>query len=143
MTARDRAEEYLALRRSLGYELKPEGRIVLAFAGWLDETAQSTITAAAAALAWACEPATSPNQHARRLSAVRGFARHMAAFDPGGEIPSPDLLPARTHRPRAVSVFAGGDRRSDPCRGHDRGAAALRHDARGICLIAASGMRPG
>jgi integrase/recombinase XerD len=142
MIARERAEEYLALRRTLGYQLKTEGRIVLAFAEWLDQTAQSRITATAA-LAWACEPETSPNQHSRRLAAVRGFARHMAAFDPGCEIPSSDLLPARTHRSApylyspeeiAALIHAAGTIAA-PLH------AATMHTV--ICLITASGMRLG
>ena len=55
MTIRTRVEDYLAMRRSLGYTLRGEGRMLLAFADRLDQAGQSTITVSAA-LAWATEP---------------------------------------------------------------------------------------
>ncbi len=96
---RERVEEYLAMRRSLGYTLVTEGRMLRDFATWLDEAGQTTVTVTAA-LAWAIEPAGASAAHrARRLAVVRLFARHLAAFDPACEVPPPGLLPARSHRP--------------------------------------------
>jgi hypothetical protein len=93
MSMRTRVEEYLAMRRSLGYKLHGEGRMLLDAAG------QARLTVAAA-LGWACQPATASAQHrSRRMGVVRGFARHLHALDPASEIPPIDLLPARSHRP--------------------------------------------
>ncbi|WP_090593715.1 tyrosine-type recombinase/integrase, partial [Mycolicibacterium brumae] len=51
------------------------------------------------ALRWATEPVgADPVWHGARLSAVRGFARYLAAIDPATEIPPADLLPGRSHR---------------------------------------------
>lgn len=93
-TIRQRAEDYLAMRRTL----VAEGRLLLDFADRLDRDGQNTVTVAAA-LAWARSTGTSPTQQGRRLGIVRVFARHPHALDPACEIPPPGLLPVRTHRP--------------------------------------------
>jgi integrase/recombinase XerD len=99
MSMTSRVEQYLAMRRSLGFTLRGEGRMLMDFADRLDDTGQATITVPAA-VAWASEPSNTTVAHrARRLGVVRGFARYLAAFDPACQIPPPGLLPARAHRP--------------------------------------------
>lgn len=99
MTIRTRVEEYLAMRRSLGYTLRGEGRMLLAFADWLARAGQKTITVSAA-LAWATEPQDATPAHwARRLGVVRAFARHLHTLDPSCEIPPTGLLHGPSHRP--------------------------------------------
>jgi integrase len=99
MSMRERVEEYLAMRRSLGFKLAGEGRMLLEFADRLDTTGQTTVTVTAA-VAWASEPTeASANHRHRRLGVVRGFARHLAALDPTCEVPPVGLLVARPHRP--------------------------------------------
>ena len=51
---RARAEDYLEMRRSLGFKLRGEGRMLAGFAARCDEQGQATITISAA-LAWATE----------------------------------------------------------------------------------------
>lgn len=95
---RARVQEYLALRRSLGFKLAGEQRMLLDFADELDGTGQGTVTVAAA-LAWACRPETASAAHrARRLGVVRCFARHLQTLDPACEVPAAGLLPAHTVR---------------------------------------------
>ena len=67
------AEDYLALRRSLGYRLEVPGRLVGDFARYLDGRGLGHVTVDAA-LSWAVSPGGSPYWHWFRLSAVRGFA---------------------------------------------------------------------
>jgi integrase/recombinase XerD len=99
MSVRTRAEQYLAMRRSLGFKLRGEGWMLLEFADRLDCTGQKTVTVAAA-VKWASEPSGTTTAHRqRRLAVVRGFARYLAAFDPDCQIPPPGLLPGRAHRP--------------------------------------------
>jgi hypothetical protein len=62
VSLRARVEEYLALRRALGYKLQTEGRMLLDFADSLDATGQSTVTVQAA-LAWATESRQASAQH--------------------------------------------------------------------------------
>ena len=93
------ASDYLAMRRSLGYKLRGEGRMLACFAARCDEEGQATITISAA-LAWATESQDAAPAHwRRRLSVVRGFARYLATVDPACQIPPVDLLPAPSHRP--------------------------------------------
>ena len=98
MSMRTRAEEYLALRRSLGRKMRGNGRMLLDFASRLDSAGQSRITVTAA-LEWATEPTTAtPGYWRDRLSVVRGFARHLNTLDPASEIPPADLIVAPSHR---------------------------------------------
>lgn len=97
-TMRQAAEDYVALRRAMGFKLEKPGRLVLQFADHLDRlgTQQLTIDAA---LAWARQPThADPSWWAYRLSAVRGFAAYLLPRLPGTQVPPADLLPLRTTR---------------------------------------------
>lgn len=95
---RARAAQYLAMRRSLGYTLHADERLLTGFIDYLEHEGQATITTGAA-LAWATQPAgVAASWHRRRLSVVRCFARHLAAYDPACEVPPARLLPARETR---------------------------------------------
>jgi len=99
MSMQTRVDDYLAMRRSLGFKLHGEGRMLAGFAARLDDAGQASITISAA-LAWATEsPEAAPAHWRRRLSVVRGFARYLATLDPACQIPPADLLPAPPHRP--------------------------------------------
>ncbi len=99
MNVRTRVEEYLAMRRSLGYKLQGDGRMLLDFADRLDNSGQTTVTVTAA-LAWATESKNaSANHWHHRLGVVRCSARHLNALDPTCEIPPVGLLVARPYRP--------------------------------------------
>ena len=52
---RDALEDYLALRRALGFRLKTAGRLLDQFVSWLDDRGSDTITTEDA-LAWAVLP---------------------------------------------------------------------------------------
>ena len=58
------------------------------------EAAGATTITAELAVAWAQRPGQQahPSYLGKRLCVVRGFARHLAAFDPATEVPSADLL---------------------------------------------------
>jgi integrase len=89
----DMAEEYLAVRRAVGFTLVQAGRDVPNFAAFLDDQGAKTITTALA-LSWA----GTEGPAARRLANVRIFARYVQAFDPATEVPPAGLLPERSHR---------------------------------------------
>jgi integrase len=92
--------EYLQLRRSLGFRLHAAGRALHQFGAFLDARQAPHLTQALA-LAWAQQdPAARPAEWARRLSVVRGFARHWSAQDPHTEVPPWGLLPYRPGRAR-------------------------------------------
>ena len=97
-TLRQAVQEYLNLRRSLGFKLQDAGRGLLEFVTFMEQHRASYITRALA-LAWAKQPlGVQPDEWARRLSHVRLFARHRSATDPRTQIPPPGLLPYRPKR---------------------------------------------
>jgi integrase/recombinase XerD len=99
MTAlRQAAEDYLAVRRSLGFKLVSQGRLLLTFVSYAEQAGASVVTVDLA-LDWAQMPAgRDPAWHAVRLGVVRGFARHLQCLDPRTEVPPADLLPRRSCR---------------------------------------------
>lgn len=99
MSALDRAlEDYLALRRSLGYKLRQEGRLLASFTACLQARGLDRVTVQAA-LGWATQPGSaSPGWHAKRLSAVRGFTAYLATIDETSEVLPAGLLPGRVSR---------------------------------------------
>lgn len=91
-------QDYLALRRSLGFKLKRHSRFLEEFALFLEQAGESRITARLA-LQWATQPKQiQQSEWAARLSVVRGFARYWSATDPTTEIPPEGLLPYRHRR---------------------------------------------
>jgi integrase/recombinase XerD len=97
---RSAVQEYLAVRRGLGFQLRGAGRLLLQFVAFMDARPASHITTSLA-LAWAQQPQTvQPAEWARRLSIVRIFARYRHAMDPRTEIPPDGLLPFRPPRAR-------------------------------------------
>ena len=95
----ERVEQYLAIRRSLGFKLEDHGRLLPQFVAYLDQRGASTLTVEAA-LAWATKPqGVQPFRWKQRLSVVRGFARWLQTFDPATQVPPADLLAYRRARP--------------------------------------------
>jgi len=81
--------DYLAHRRSLGYELRTEGQLLLEFGRYVDrQTRGRARITQALALQWARRPRRAARAYwARRLSVVRALARYCAAFEKGHQIP--------------------------------------------------------
>jgi len=99
-TLRQAVEEYLDLRRNLGFKLRDAGKGLLDFVTFMDQHRASYITQALA-LSWAPKPSNvQPAHWARRLSFVRGFARYRSASDSRTEIPAQGLLPFQPKRAR-------------------------------------------
>lgn len=95
---RDRAEDYLRMRRALGYKLEVQGWLLGEFIAYLEQTGAATVTIEHA-VAWATLPAAAQRSYwAQRLSVVREFARHLRTIDPVCEIPPASLLPFRPRR---------------------------------------------
>lgn len=91
-------DEYLYIRRSLGFKLRYEGTVLPQFLLFLEKENASFITTALA-IKWATLPENVlPIHWSHRLAMVRTFARFHCALDSRTEIPPPDLLPHRYHR---------------------------------------------
>jgi len=118
---RDALEDYLALRRALGFRLAAPARLLGQFVGYLEARGASTITTADA-LEWAVLPAgASPAWQAIRLGAVRGFAAYLHGTDPSVQVPPAGLIR----------------------RGNDRATPYLYSDAEISTIITAAGtLRP-
>lgn len=95
---RRQLEDYLGLRRALGYRLERPEKLLNQFLGHLEAAGQDVVTVEAA-VAWAQLPAGgAPNWWGYRLSVVRGFVTYLHALDPAHQVPSSELLPQRPRR---------------------------------------------
>ena len=95
---RKAVENYLTMRRALGFKLRDMGYNLQHFVSFMEQQGASIITTELA-LRWAQQPqGVQPAQWAARLSFVRSFARYWSATDPRTEIPPPGLLPYRPKR---------------------------------------------
>lgn len=136
-------EDYLRLRRSLGFKLERAGWLLPQLVAYLEAAGAATITSDLA-IAWARLPDYArPNYWAQRLAIARGFARYLQTIDPATEVPPAGVFPARRHRP---SPYLWSPR--DICRLLE-GTRALRPPLRAATheavfgLLAATGMRIG
>lgn len=92
-------DEYLAMRRALGHELRLAGHLLQQFLAFADQAGATYVTTDLA-FSWATQPASAqPAEWARRLGIARRFAEYCAALDPRNTVPSRGLLPDRYQRP--------------------------------------------
>ncbi len=97
-TVREAMEDYLTLRRGLGFKLKKHQRFLQEFASFIEQESTSQINSRLALL-WATQPKhIQPSEWAARLAVVRGFARYWSATDTTTEVPPDGLLPFRPRR---------------------------------------------
>jgi integrase len=101
-------EEYLRLRRALGFKLEYPGHALSQFLAYLEAKGATKITTELA-IAWAgLAKDALPVYRAHRLGAVRGFARYLVAIDPETEVPPTGVWSATTPR-RTPFAFSEGD----------------------------------
>jgi integrase/recombinase XerD len=136
-------DEYLRLRRALGFKLREDERVLGQLVGYLEAAGATTVTTEQT-VNWARLPVgTHPNHWAKRLRIARGFAAYLQTLDPTAEIPPPDVFPHR--RQRATPYLFS---QQDICRLLAE-ARRLRHPLRAASyealfgLLAVSGMRIG
>ena len=128
-TIREALDEYLGMRRHLGFKLHRAGRALLDFVTFMEQREAPVITQALA-LAWAQRPRNvQPATWAARLGDVRVFARHRQATDPRTEVPSPGLLP---FKPRRATPYLYSD---DQIRNLLQAALQLPHRYRQGALL--------
>lgn len=143
-TLRQHLEEYLRIRRSVGYKLDRTEKLLGQFLDHLDAHDHSRITTETA-IAWASEtsPAAGTNWWAHRLSVVRTFARHVHTIDPAHEVPPPGVFPSRPNRAvpyiytdaEITALMAAARQLASPLR-------ATTHETL-IGLLAVTGLRIG
>jgi integrase len=92
-------DDYLLLRRSLGYKLDRTGQVLADFVT-CSEAAGASHIRTDVAVSWALRaPNPDSSWRAGRLGAVRCFARYLHAIDPRHEVPPPGLIPRGAGRP--------------------------------------------
>jgi integrase/recombinase XerD len=92
-------DDYLRLRRGLGFKLGRHGESLPGFVAYLEANHVAAVTVELA-VAWARQPeGIKPITVDFRISAVRGFARYLHTIDPAHEVPPPGLLAAPRRRP--------------------------------------------
>ena len=115
-TLRASVQDYLTMRRGLGFKLHDAGVGLLNFVSFMERKHACRITTRLA-LEWAQKPkSVLPAEWARRLSFVRGFARYRSAIDPRTQ--------NSAERTTAVSSQAGAS--LFLCRPRDRTSACCR-----------------
>ena len=118
---RSSLDDYLRLRRSLGYKLERAGELLDDFVVRMDSAGERTVTTSRA-LDWATLSSDAGARwRAQRLGVVRGFTRYLLAFDSDTEVPPMGLLPSGRCRP-APFIYSDAD------------IAALMAAARGVGL---------
>lgn len=136
-------EDYLRLRRALGFKLERAGALLPQLVVYLEAAGATTVTSDLA-IAWARLPERArPNHWAQRLAVARGFARYLQTIDPATQVPPSGVFPTRRHRPTPYLWSAGDIGRLLDAAGALRPPLrAATHQAL-FGLIAVSGMRLG
>ena len=74
------ADDYVAMRRRLGYRMTGQATYLANFALFLDRSGHRGPVPASVSVTWAADTNSSdPRNPARRLAVIRGFLRHLAA----------------------------------------------------------------
>jgi integrase/recombinase XerD len=95
----EHVDDYLRLRRALGFKLERHGQILPQLVAYLDAAGASTLTSELA-ISWARLPAgTQPRHWAARLAVARGFAAYLQTIDPATEVPPAEVFAVRYRRP--------------------------------------------
>jgi integrase/recombinase XerD len=140
---REAVEDYVAMRRSLGFRMSVEAARLPKFVSFMEGSKASRITTKLTTK-WAFQAPGGPHAPARRLGMVRGFARYVAAFDPETEVPPPGLFSRRYIRSRPY-LYSDGDVRRLMRAARVR-SKRERPSGRYYCLfglLAVSGLRVG
>ncbi|MDA8400395.1 MAG: tyrosine-type recombinase/integrase [Candidatus Dormibacteria bacterium] len=95
---RHHSEDYLNLRRALGYKLVGEGQLLAGFVTFCEQAGAAAVTTDLAT-AWTTSVAGSAPYLARRMRVTRCFARYLHSLDQSAEVPPAGLFPAGKHRP--------------------------------------------
>ena len=145
ITLKTHLENYLKLRRQLGFTMRVQGSLLSNFVRFAGRRRASVISTKLA-LEWATHPVhIQPTQKARRLAVVRRFASYLSAIDPRTEVP-PERILGRQFRRRQPFLY----RPEDIARLIEVARQAFRNSpfkaatlATVIGLMAVTGMRGG
>ncbi len=91
-------DDYLSLRRSLGFRLPAYDGVLHRFVSFLESEQTDQITIERVARWVNDQTGITARWRALQVGIVRGFARHWSVRDPRTEVPPADLIPARRRR---------------------------------------------
>jgi integrase/recombinase XerD len=106
-TLRANVTDYLATRRAMGFKVDGLSKLLWSFVAFC-EARGATRVQNDLAVQWATAPIKVPVSDAlfaRRMDAVRIFARYQHALDPATEIPA-ETLGSRRYRPKEPNMFS-------------------------------------
>ena len=106
-TLRENVTDYLATRRAMGFKVEGLSKLLLSFVAFC-EARGATRVQNDLAVEWATATVKVPVNDAllaRRMDAVRIFARHQHALDPATQIP-PEAIRSRRYRSKEPNVFS-------------------------------------
>ena len=142
-TLGEHVDDYLRLRRGLGFKLERHGQILPQLVAYLETAGARTFTSELA-ISWARLPTGAHPRHwAARLAIARGFAAYLQTIDPATEVPPAGVFAVRYQRPTPYLWSQG-----DICRLLEA-ARALRPPLKAASfealfgLLAVTGMRVG
>ncbi len=90
--------DYLGVRRSLGYKLQRDEKLLTQFLTYLESLGQQQLSTEAAVNRAMLPVGAHHRWWANRLSTIRGFAAYLRTIDPATEVPPAGLLPSRPCR---------------------------------------------
>ena len=93
-------DQYLSVRRSFGYDLRTDERVLRRFARFAEQETAPHIDTALFQRWEASLPNEGTSTRSARLRMVRLFAQWLSSLDPAHEVPPRGLLPARSSRVR-------------------------------------------
>lgn len=136
-------QEYLTLRRSFGFTLEREERLLASFVEYCESAGAKNLSSDLA-IAWAKLPvAASANEWAKRLGVVRRFTAYLVTIDPATEVPPSGIFPTTRRRPSPYLFTEHDvDRILQAARGLRSPLRAATHETL-FGLLAVSGMRIG
>lgn len=105
-TLRQAVSDYLTMRRTMGFKVEGLAKLLSSFVRYCEARAVNRVESDIA-IAWATTMIKVPVSDAliaRRMDAVRVFARHQHALDPATQIPPAQVI-RRRYQPKQPNVF--------------------------------------
>jgi integrase len=142
MSALHRAlKRYLRMRRGLGYRYVAEARYLGQFVAFM-EAEQATVVTRKLVMSWVTRSARTC--WPQRLSAVRGFVRHLSSLAPGDEAPPAGIFPSPKRARPYIYTDEEVERLLEATLGWGPASSINRWTYHGLFgLLAATGMRVG
>lgn len=106
ITMKKQVKDYLNYRRSLGFQLKSEERVLINFANYAENKDHKGHLTIKLAVEWALSSKSKKNlTHARRMEVLRPFAQYCSISNSRTEIPGTKMF-GKAHRRQTPYIFS-------------------------------------